>query len=404
MPASVRERGLRVAVAFPIAALLAVALWLHFRGASITISLPTAVVLIVLAALASQIEVVISSRGVSSPAGLFYVAAGLVGGPLVGALAGAATESLGTRLVWKKRSTWASSAALQGFAAGLVGQLALSGADGVLALAALGLLVGFLLNGLFIWFVLLDRGVKTRPELSQSWRTVAFSWLLQGLPLVAFLYVFQSAVALALAVAAGTLLLLFLANRARLRLERSLAQERLRSQHDALTGAPNRYALADALHSEEARVKRGDRPAAICFLDLDLFREVNNRYGYAAGDQLLVSIYQRLRDQLRTSDRAFRWGGEEFVILAPRTDKSELADLAERLRLLIANQAFAIHGHQLRVTCSVGAALLDDTRPAQTALDAASRLVRTAKQKRNTIEVEAADNPQHNTHLLPATR
>lgn len=404
MSAAVRERGLLVAVGFPIAALLAVSFWLYFRGASLTTSVPAAVVLIALTALASQLEVVISPRGWSSPAGAFYVAAGLVGGPLVGALAGASNEAFSLGTVWRKRSAWTGAGALQGFVAGLIGLLALSGVRGILALATLELLVGFLLNTLFGWLVLLDRGVKVRPAFSESWRPVLLTWLLPGPPLVAFLYLFQSAAVLALAVAAGTLLLLFLANRVRLQLEQSLAEERLRSRHDALTGAPNRYALADALQSEQARIMRGDRSAAVCFLDLDLFREVNNHHGYSAGDQLLVSVYQRLRDHLRASDQVFRWGGEEFVILAPRTDVIQLADLTERLRLLVANQPFPIDGQQLGITCSVGAALLHDSRSPEATLEVASRLVRIAKQKRNSIEVEVADSLRRDIRAVAATR
>ena len=84
--------------------------------------------------------------------------------------------------------------------------------------------------------------------------------------------------------------------------------------------APNRYALAEALTAEQARIKRGGRTAALCFLDLDRFKTVNDTYGYAAGDKLLVDVHQRLRSELRASDLVFRWGGEEFVVLAPHVE------------------------------------------------------------------------------------
>jgi len=160
--------------------------------------------------------------------------------------------------------------------------------------------------------------------------------------------------------------------------------ERSRARIDALTDAPNRYALAEALTSEQARIRRGGRTAALCFLDLDRFKTVNDTYGYAAGDRLLVDVHQRLRGELRASDLVFRWGGEEFVVLAPHVDRAELADFAERLRLLLATRPFAIDGRPRTITGSVGAVLLDASRPAQDALEAAGRLVKKAKVTRNT--------------------
>jgi diguanylate cyclase (GGDEF)-like protein len=204
-----------------------------------------------------------------------------------------------------------------------------------------------------------------------------------------FLYLFRTTPGIALTLAAGLLLAAAAANRFRLRLERTLAAERSRARVDALTTAPNRYALAEALTAEQARVRRGGRTAALCFLDLDRFKTVNDTYGYAAGDRLLVDVHHRLRAELRASDLVFRWGGEEFVVLAPHVDVAELADFAERLRLLLATRPFAIDGRPRTITGSVGAVLLDEARPAQDALDAASRLVKKAKVTRNAVVVDA---------------
>jgi len=86
----------------------------------------------------------------------------------------------------------------------------------------------------------------------------------------------------------------------------------------------------------------------------------------------------------------FRWGGEEFVVLAPHVDRAELADFAERLRLLLSTRPFAVDGRPRTITGSVGAVLLDDARPAQDALEAAGRLVKKAKATRNTAVAEKA--------------
>ena len=208
--------------------------------------------------------------------------------------------------------------------------------------------------------------------------------------LVVFVYLSETTLPLALVYAASLLLAVALANRLRIRLERALAAERSRSRVDALTNAPNRYALAEALGAEQARISRGGRTAAVCFLDLDRFKKVNDTYGYVAGDALLVDVYERLRGELRASDLLFRWGGEEFVVLAPHVERAELADFAERLRLLLAARPFWIEGSPRRITASVGAVLLDEARPADVALERAGRLVKRAKLNRNTAVVDTA--------------
>ena len=208
--------------------------------------------------------------------------------------------------------------------------------------------------------------------------------------LVVLVHLAKTTLSLALAYAASLLLVVALANRYRLRLERALAAERSRSRVDALTNAPNRYALAEALGAEQSRIRRGGRTAAICFLDLDRFKKVNDTYGYAAGDALLVDVYERLRGELRASDLLFRWGGEEFVVLAPQVESAELDEFAERLRLLLAGRPFWIDGKPRTITASVGAVLLDGARTADAALERAGRLVKRAKLTRNTAVVDTA--------------
>jgi diguanylate cyclase (GGDEF)-like protein len=381
--------GARAAIGFPLAAVLAVALWIPLRGATLDVGPAAAIVLVVLSALAARISIVVGRRTRISTAGVFVVASALVGGPLLGACAGASTELLTIGDARWKRFAGAGAAALQGFVVGLVGeQISARGTWGAVAAASLGLLTGFALYAVASALVALDCGYPLRRELRASWRAISLGWLLPGPLLVVFLYVFETAQALALSYAAGLLLVVAAANRFRLRLERRLAAERARARVDALTSAPNRYALTEALNAEQARIRRGGRTAAVCFLDLDRFKTVNDTYGYVAGDRLLVDVHQRLRDHLRETDLVFRWGGEEFVVLAPHVDKAELADFAERLRLLLATRPFAIDGRPRTITGSVGAVLLDDTRPAQDALESASRLVKKAKLTRNTAVID----------------
>src|SRR6185436_6880651 len=140
---------------------------------------------------------------------------------------------------------------------GLVGeQLSQGGVSGAVVAAAVGLLTGFALN---LRLVLRALGPGLRRELRAAWRTIVVSWFLPAPLLVAFLYLFETAPGLALAFAAGLLLVAASANRLRRRLERALAAERSRARVDALTDAPNRYALTEALTSEQARIRRGGR-------------------------------------------------------------------------------------------------------------------------------------------------
>ena len=385
-----RGQGTLVAIGFPAAALLAVALRLDLHGVGLASGIPAALVLVALTALAAELDLVVAPRTSVSLAGPFVVAAALVGGPLLGACAGASMEAFTVGDVWRKRTAYAGAGALQGFVVGVVGmQLGRGGVSGAVA-AAVGLATGLTLNTGSIVLVALDRDVRLRPELRASWRPILCTWLLPAPLLVAFLYLFETTSALALALAAGLLLVAAAGNRLRLRLERALEEERSRARVDALTNAPNRYALAEALTAEQARIRRGGRTAALCFLDLDRFKAVNDTYGYAAGDRLLVDVFQRLRGELRASDLVFRWGGEEFVVLAAHVESVELRDFAERLRLLLATRPFSIDGRPRTITGSVGAVLLDEGRPAEAALEAAGRLVRKAKLTRNTAVAEAA--------------
>ncbi|HEY3577009.1 MAG TPA: GGDEF domain-containing protein [Gaiellaceae bacterium] len=363
----------------------------------------TAIVLVALTALAEQLDLVVGRRVRVSLSGPFLVAAALAGGPLAGACAGAATEAF-TRDVRRKRALCAVAGALQGLAIGVVGErLAQHGVAGAVALAAVGLVTGCALNARLV-LRSLGPGVRLRSELRAAWRPIVVSWFLPAPLLVVFLYLFETTQGLALAFASGLLLCAAWANRLRRRLERTLAGERSRARVDALTSAPNRYALAEALTAEQARIRRGGRTAALCFLDLDRFKSVNDTYGYAAGDRLLVDVHHRLRSELRASDLVFRWGGEEFVVLAPHVARAELADFAERLRLLLATRPFSIEGRPRTITGSVGAVLLDDARPGQDALEAAGRLVKKAKQTRNTAVADAAPQTASKSQLSRAAR
>ena len=124
---------------------------------------------------------------------------------------------------------------------------------------------------------------------------------------------------------------------------------------DGLTGLANRRAAADALHAEAARAERLQTPLAVVLADLDGFKDVNDEYGHAVGDEVLRVFADVLRQTVRESDVAGRWGGEEFLLLLPGADEEGAVQLAERIRVGLGDRSIP-GAPGLRVTASFGVA------------------------------------------------
>lgn len=135
-------------------------------------------------------------------------------------------------------------------------------------------------------------------------------------------------------------------------------QELLRlSTRDALTGLFNRGYLHDRLNAEISRAKRSGRPLTVAMIDVDHFKSFNDRHGHAAGDLALRVIAGALRTSLRKTDIVGRYGGEEFVIAMPDTDRDAGGRKLEEVRQLIASTAIETKsGQPLTVTISGGVA------------------------------------------------
>ncbi len=132
------------------------------------------------------------------------------------------------------------------------------------------------------------------------------------------------------------------------------------AQHDALTGLPNRVLLNDRLAQAIARAKRNEHRAAVLFLDVDRFKQVNDTLGHSVGDQLLKEMAVRLQACVRASDTVCRQGGDEFVILLGEVrDAEAIAHAAQRV-LAIAERPYAIDGHEIHSTLSVGISVYPD--------------------------------------------
>jgi two-component system cell cycle response regulator len=159
------------------------------------------------------------------------------------------------------------------------------------------------------------------------------------------------------------------------------AREQLRSEamYDSLTGLLNRSAFFDIFEKEVARAERYQTPLALIMADLDQFKETNDRYGHVAGDIVLEETARRLRTSLRVSDSIGRYGGEEFVIVAPGCTANAAALLAERFRLSVASTAITVPDDSIFVTMSFGVAGTDDMKTADALLRAADDALYRAK-------------------------
>ncbi len=122
---------------------------------------------------------------------------------------------------------------------------------------------------------------------------------------------------------------------------------------DRLTGAWNRRYFDQAVRSELERARRHLQPLSLAVVDIDHFKRINDEHGHAVGDEVLVEVVRRLRQASRSIDVIVRWGGEEFVVLAPVTSVQGVSVLAERLRAAVAATPIGEIG---AVTISVGAA------------------------------------------------
>jgi diguanylate cyclase (GGDEF)-like protein len=137
---------------------------------------------------------------------------------------------------------------------------------------------------------------------------------------------------------------------------RMVRQLRRLSRHDMLTGLYNRRAIVDALQLEWDRFRRGGAAFTVACVDIDLFKQINDLHGHAAGDAALVGTAQALRAQIRPGDVIGRSGGEEFLVLLMCADQDTALGIAERMRSAVA-AATAIHPDPARrLTVSIGLA------------------------------------------------
>jgi diguanylate cyclase (GGDEF)-like protein len=132
------------------------------------------------------------------------------------------------------------------------------------------------------------------------------------------------------------------------------------ANHDPLTGLPNRRLLTDRLNQAMLFAMRNKKLLAVCYLDLDGFKQVNDVLGHAAGDKLLQEIACRLKSVLRGNDTVCRLGGDEFVLLINDLHKREDVDILLDKVLAIIQLPVAFETEQAHVSASIGISFFPD--------------------------------------------
>lgn len=137
---------------------------------------------------------------------------------------------------------------------------------------------------------------------------------------------------------------------------------------DSLTGIPNRLLLADRMRQAIAHTHRGDTFLAVCYIDLDEFKPINDRYGHDVGDLALVEVAHRLSTCLRGGDTIARLGGDEFVLLLSDLHRPDEYEASLHRILAEINAPLVVSGHQLKISASIGVVLCPQQGPDPEAL------------------------------------
>ncbi|MBT3296656.1 MAG: diguanylate cyclase [Verrucomicrobia bacterium] len=189
-----------------------------------------------------------------------------------------------------------------------------------------------------------------------------------------------------------------------LRIKRALEHRRLQIEQaklavdlerlavtDELTGLFNRRRLMERLGDEVTRAARYSRPLTLLMIDIDNFKNLNDEYGHPEGDKALTALGKLLRIDVRISDQAFRYGGEEFVILLPELQLPESMLVAERLRKVIESTSLTANP-ECNLTVSIGVAQHDGEESPDSLLNRADQAMYSAKASgRNQVAAHAAE-------------
>jgi len=163
------------------------------------------------------------------------------------------------------------------------------------------------------------------------------------------------------------------------------------SETDSLTGLFNRRTLLKKIENEAMRFKRNQKPFSLLFADIDFFKKINDTYGHAAGDEILINISNLLNTETREVDQVGRWGGEEFLLLLPETNLEGAVLHGNKIRELISAKPIIYDGQEIQITMSFGVSeYIEDAHIEKTIDQADQRLYIAKNSGRNKVVSEDA--------------
>lgn len=159
---------------------------------------------------------------------------------------------------------------------------------------------------------------------------------------------------------------------------------------DPLTRTRNRRGITIGVLEAMAHSERYEHPLSIAMIDVDHFKEVNDKYGHKAGDRVLEGVASILVETLRMPDKVGRYGGEEFLLVLPETGLEETTKIAERIRTAVGEAEFDIGNEKIKLTISVGATPFVKGEDLEQLLSRADRALYKAKRSGRNLVVSAA--------------
>jgi diguanylate cyclase (GGDEF)-like protein len=164
-------------------------------------------------------------------------------------------------------------------------------------------------------------------------------------------------------------------------LKSSVEKYRIEAFTDYLTGLYNRKYMSIRLEEEQERFKRYGQTFVLLMLDIDNFKQINDKYGHIVGDYVLKYISDIIKANIREIDVAFRFGGEEFLILLPQTDLENSCNVADRLKETISKTIFKFKENKIKITVSQGLTQYKPGEDYMETIERADKLLLSAKEK-----------------------
>jgi diguanylate cyclase (GGDEF)-like protein len=186
-------------------------------------------------------------------------------------------------------------------------------------------------------------------------------------------------------------------------LQEAMDREAAQARTDSLSGLNNRLAFNETMEHLVAIAARTNKEISLLICDIDHFKSINDRFGHGTGDEAIKAVAAAILSVIRKSDFSARWGGEEFIVGMPNTDRKGAQILAERLRAAVANIELPTTAGIIHFTTSIGVAVLDEKHEStENCIQRADTALYNAKKNgRNRVELADVDGTMRLPRMLP---